>query len=316
MVQSNAVPQPIDERSQTALEVQPIAVPQPSPIRPLAEPERSPEIQQAVDLIRNSDTYEYVSRDLALFTWLNSQRDSRSSGYIHGDSFADLRKACQFYRLQYVRRKGVLYTIPMPVAYAEVEQHGSPIDLFVAILESLGSPFAEIGPLKDIRSRTLGTLKSFGVKLLIIGNADCLSYKSYNEIVKLTWKLNIPVILAGSLFLSEIFNSFVKRRGNRYRDIHNTFLDHHRYQAFQRNEIQQLITSWENQVLSAWSQKLDLANDAEVADFLYNRCEGQAEPLYEILRKIAVLKLDNPTHQFNKAGIEEMLPPRMIPDKG
>ncbi len=315
MVQSNAVPQPIDEGSQTAIGAQPIAVPQPSPIRPLAEPERSPKIQQAVDLIRNSDTYKDVSRDLALFTWLNSQRDSRSNGYIVGDSFADLRKACQFYRLQYVRRRGVLYTIPMPVAYAEVEQHGSPIDLLIAILESLGSPFAEIGPLKDIRSRTLGTLKSFGVKLLIIGNADGLSYKSYNEIVRLIWKLKIPVILAGSLFLSEIFSGFLKRRGKRYRDIYNTFLDHHRYQAFQKDETQQLITSWENQVLSDWSQKLDLVNMADVTDFLHHRCEGQAEPLYEILRKIAVFKLDNPTYQLDKASIEKMLSSRMIPNK-
>nr|WP_197484659.1 TniB family NTP-binding protein [Phormidesmis priestleyi] len=203
----------------------------------------------------------------------------------------------------------------MPVAYAEVEQHGSPIDLLIAILESLGSPFAEIGPLKDIRSRTLGTLKSFGVKLLIIGNAGCLSYESYNEIVRLTWKLKIPVILAGSLFLSEIFSGFLNRRGKRYRDIYNTFLDFHEYQAFQRNEIQQLITSWENQVLSDWSQKLDLVNMTGVADFLHHRCEGQAEPLYEILRKIAVFKLDNPTCQLDKASIEKMLSSRMIPNK-
>jgi Bacterial TniB protein len=315
MAQSNAVPQPtIDEGSQAAI-AQPAALPQTAPVRPLAEPARSPELQEAVDRIRTSDTYKVVSRDLALFTWLNSQRDSRSNGYIVGTNFADLRKACQFYRLQYVRKRGVLYTIPMPVAYAESEQYGSPIDLFVAILESLGSPFAEIGHLKDIRSRTLGTLKSFGVKVLIIGNADCLSYESYNELVRLTWKLKIPVILAGSLYLSEIFSNFLKRRGKRYRDIYNNFLDFHEYQAFQRSEIQQFIASWENQVLSSWSQKLDLINVSGVADFLYHRCEGQSEPLYETLRKIAIFKLDNSSHQLSKASIEKLLSSRMIPNK-
>lgn len=134
MVQSNAIPQPLSEGSQVA-EPQTPAAPQPTPVRPLAEPDRSPEVQVEVDRIRNSDTYNVVSRDLALFSWLNFQRDSRSNGYIIGVNSADLRKACQFYRLQYVKRRGVLYTIPMPVAYAEAEQYGSPIDLFITILE-------------------------------------------------------------------------------------------------------------------------------------------------------------------------------------
>lgn len=315
MVQSNAVPQPIDEGSQAPAAPQPDAASQPTPVRPLAEPDRSPEVKEEVDRIRNSDTYKEVSRDLALFSWLNSQRDSRSNGYVVGASFADLRKACQFYRLQYVRRRGLLYTIPMPVAYAEVEQYGSPVDMFVAILESLGSPFAEIGPLKDIRSRTLGTLKSFGVKILIIGNADCLSYESYNEMVRLAWKLKIPVVLAGSLYLSEIFSNFLKRRGKRYRDIYNNFLDFHEYQAFQKSEIEALITSWENKVLNSWSQKLGLKNIPGVADFLYLRCEGQAEPLYEILRKIAIFRLDNPSCQLDRTSIETMLSSRMIPNR-
>jgi hypothetical protein len=315
MVQSNAVPQPLNNDSQAAIPTQPNAAPQPAPVRPLAEPERSPEIQVEVDRIRTSDTYQPVSRDLALFSWLNSQRDARSNGYIVGANFADLGKACQFYRLQYVRRRGLLYTIPMPVAYAEAEQYGSPVDLFVAILEALGSPFAEIGPLKDLRSRTLGTLKSFGVKILIVGYGECLSYEAYNELIRLARKLKIPVILAGSLELSEIFSNFLKRRGKRYREIYNNFLDFHEYQAFEKSEIQKLIGSWENQVLNSWSQKLDLMNIPDVADFLYHRCEGQAEPLYETLRKIAIFKLDNPAAQINKSILEKMLSTRRIPNK-
>ncbi|HEY9699961.1 MAG TPA: TniB family NTP-binding protein [Trichocoleus sp.] len=214
-----------------------------------------------------------------------------------------------------MRRRGLLYTIPMPVAYAEAEQYGSPVDLFVAILEALGSPFAEIGPLKDLRSRTLGTLKSFGVKILIVGYGECLSYEAYNELIRLARKLKIPVILAGSLELSEIFSNFLKRRGKRYREIYNNFLDFHEYQAFEKSEIQKLIGSWENQVLNSWSQKLDLMNIPDVADFLYHRCEGQAEPLYETLRKIAIFKLDNPAAQINKSILEKMLSTRRIPNK-
>lgn len=315
MAQSEAIPQQPEKREQAALEPQAIAVSQPEQILPLGEPQRSPQLQEEVDRIRSSDTYTNASRDLALFTWLNAQRDSRGNGYIVGANFADLRKACQFYRLQYVRKKGVLYTIPMPVAYCEVEQYGSPVNLFVAILESLGNPYAEIGSLKDIRSRTLGTLKSFGVNILIIGNADCLSYTAHNELVRLAWKLKIPVILAGSLFLSEIFSNFLKCRGKQYREVHNAFLDFHEYKSFQKSEICQLINSWENQVLKLWSQKLNLNSINGVTAFLYHRCEGQAEPLYEILRKIAIFKLDNPNYQIDKSSLEKMLSSRKIPSK-
>ncbi|HEY9628771.1 MAG TPA: TniB family NTP-binding protein [Coleofasciculaceae cyanobacterium] len=248
MAQSNAVPQPIDEGSQAAI-AQPAALPQPAPVRPLAEPERSPQVQEAVDGISISDTYQPVSRDLALFTWLNFQRDSRSNGYIAGVNAADLQKSCKFYRMQYVRKRGVLYTIPMPVAYVDVEAKSSSAEFFVSGLESLGSPFAEIGPLRDLRSRYLGTLKSFGVKILIVVNADGLRYEAYNELVRLSRKLKIPVILAGSLYMSEIFSNFLKRRGRRYRDIYNSFLNFHEYRAFHRGEIQQLIESWEHQAL-------------------------------------------------------------------
>ncbi|PSB14772.1 ATP-binding protein [filamentous cyanobacterium CCP1] len=315
MATSNAVPQPLDDDSQSVTAPQPDAAPQPAPLRPLAEPERSPEVQAEVERIRSSEAYKDISRDSALFFWLSLQRDSRSNGYVFGANFADLRKACQFYRMQYVQRRGTLYKIPMPVTYVDVEQYGSPIDLLVAILESLGSPFAKIGLLRDMRSRTFGTLNSFGVKLLIIGYAECLSYEAYNELLRLTRQLKISVILAGSMELREILGNFVNRRSKRYGEIYNNFLDFHEYRAFEKSDIETLLESWENQVLSSWDQKLALKDIPDVPAFLYQRCEGHAETLYEILRKIAIFKLDNPSHQLSKADIENMVSRRTIPKR-
>lgn len=129
------------------------------------------------------------------------QRDSRANGYVVAISCADLRKACQFYRLKYVRKKGSLHTIPMSVVYAQVQQPGSPTDLFLAILSELSNPFTGAYQLKMLRSRTWMTLTYYNVSILIIGNAHYLSYKSFNELVEITRNLKISVIPVGSLYL-------------------------------------------------------------------------------------------------------------------
>ena len=187
MAQPNPASQPIDNQSQRS---------------PQSKGEvgskRSPEQQPEIDHIRTSDIYCPLQRDEALFKWFDMQRDARCSGYIKALNGADLQKACQFYRMKEAKRRGVLQAIPMPVVYAQVKQYGAPTDLFLSILAALGHPLAGVGPLRDLRSRTWGTLKTFGVKLLIVGNAHYLPYKSFNELVEMARGSKIAVIPAGS----------------------------------------------------------------------------------------------------------------------
>lgn len=311
MAQPNPAPLP-DERSQPAFRPAP-AEPQSAPLQPLAEPKRSPEVQAEVDRIRSSDTYLNVARELRLFAWLNEQRDSRSNGYVIGVNFGDLRKACQYYRLQYVRKRGNLFLTPMPVAYAEVEQNGALTDLLIGLLEATGSPFAQIGPIQDMRDRAIGTLKNLQVQTLIVGYGEGLSYEAFEELVRIVRKLKITLILAGTLYLSEVFSNFLKRRGNRHRDVYNTFLDFHEYTGFDKKETPTLMNSWEEQVLGSEATRLNLADIPDVCDLLFDRCGGQAEPLYESLRKIAIWKLDNPELQFDRGQIATLLASRRIP---
>lgn len=270
---------------------------------------RAPEQQPEIDRIRNSDIYCPVQRDEALFKWFDTQRDARCSGYIKALNGADLQKACQFYRMQQARRRGVLQAIPMPVVYAEAKQYGDPTDLFLSILAALGHPLAGVGPLRDLRSRTWGTLKGFGVKLLIVGNAHFLSYKSFNELVEMVRGSKIAVIPAGSLYLDEILS----RQSKRYTDIYNTFLDSHEFVSFSKKETAQIVASWEEQVLVPLEGRLNLVSIPKFCDALYHRCSGQAEPLYDCLRKIAIYMLENPGNELNSSSLDQILATRRPP---
>src|SRR4028118_1809679 len=310
MAQPNPASQPIDNQSQHLPQREGKLDPKQLPEQELeVDSKRSPEQQAQVDHIRNSDTYLPVGRDKALFNWFNTQRDARCSGYIKALNGADLQKACQFYRMKEARRRGVLQAIPMPVVYAEVKQYGAPTDLFLSILTALGHPLAGVGSLRDLRSRTWGTLKAFGVKLLIVGNAHYLPYKSFNELVEMARSLKLAVIPAGSLYLDEILN----RQSKRYTDIYNTFLDSHDFVSFSKEETATLVTSWEEQVLVPLKQRLNLASISGLCDFLYNKCNGQAEPLYECLRKIAIYILEKSDTQLDSSSLDQILVTRRSP---
>jgi hypothetical protein len=269
----------------------------------------SAEISNFIENIRKSDTYYLSLRDQQLFKWIDFQRDSRANGYVVAVSCADLRKACQFYRLKYVRKRGSLHTIPMPVVYAQVQQPGSPTDLFLAILSELSNPFTGACQLKILRSRTWMTLSYYNVSMLMIGNAHYLSYKSFNELVEITRHLKISVILVGSIYLHEILT----RQSKKYTDVTNTFLDWHEFGSFQKQEIAPLVSSWEAQVLDKWERRLNLASDKGVLAILYERSGGQAEALYEMLRKIAVFYLEKPDLTFSVSSLNTILLTRSQP---
>ena len=295
MVQPNPASQPIDHQLQRSPQS-----------KGAVDSKRLPEQQPEVDHIRNSDIYCPLQRDEALFKWLDMQRDARCSGYIKALNGADLQKACQFYRMKEARRRGVLQAIPMPVVYAQVKQYGAPTDLFLSILAALGHPLAGVGPLRDLRSRTWGTLKAFGVKLLIVGNAHYLSDKSFTELLEIVRNLKLAVIPAGSFYLDEILN----RQTKRYTDIYHTFLDSHEYACFFKEETDQVVSNWEEKVLVPLEWRLNLKFIPGFCDSLYRHCNGQAEPLYECLRKIAIYMLENPDTHLDSSSFNQILAKR------
>ncbi|MEP0873535.1 ATP-binding protein [Trichocoleus desertorum AS-A10] len=200
--------------------------------------------------------------------------------------------------------------MPAPVASIEMEQHGSATDLFLKILEFLSNPL-DCGPLRDLRSRTWGTLKGYGVKILIVNNADLLSFTAFNELIRIAEKLKISVILAGPLYLNDLIdpNSSKKKK---YINIHNIFLKFYPFNSLSLSDTATVIDSWEKAGLR-WSSSLNLAEDPSIVKYLYESSQGQLRVLYEILREIAVWKLDHPKAQVNLQNIAGALGSHYVP---
>ncbi|WP_375509891.1 AAA family ATPase [uncultured Nostoc sp.] len=177
--------------------------------------------QYLIPKIGKANTYLPLNRDTELFDWLDDQRDAKLCGYITSATGSGLLKACQLYRTQYVKRRGTLLEIPATVIYAEIDQHGGPTDLYCSIMEEIGHPLAHVGILRDLRARVWGTLKGYGVKILIIGNADYLTLEAFNELIDVFTKMRIPVILVGTYYLSD---NILERKSLPYVRVHDSFL--------------------------------------------------------------------------------------------
>ncbi|MBG1268352.1 ATP-binding protein [Nostoc sp. WHI] len=260
---------------------------------------RSPQIQAEVERIGKADTYLPLDRDTELFDWLNDQRDAKLCGYVTSATGSGLLKACQLYRMQYVKRRGTLLEIPATVIYAEIDQHGGPTDLYYSILEEVGHPLTNVGALRDLRARAWGTLKAYGVKILIVGNADYLTLEGFNELVDIFTKRRIPIILVGTYYLSE---NILERKSLPYVRVHDSFLEPYEFPNLTEENIIEVVDDWEQKFLTQDGQ-LNLTQMESVISYLKLKSGGLIEPLYDLLRKIAILKLDEPSFELSQANL-------------
>jgi hypothetical protein len=272
--------------------------------QPGLQPSRSPEQQAEVERIGRIEPYVGVQRDQNLFDRLDYWRDLKICARVTTFDRLGLSKALDYYTKQRVKRRGDFLQLPAPVAYIEMEQHGSPTDLFLLILEFLSNPF-DCRPLRDLRARTWGTLKGYGVKILIVNQADLLSFAAFNELVRIAEKLKISVILTGPPYLNDILDSNSNKK-KRYINIHNTFLKYHPFNLLSQQDAATVIEQWEKSGLK-WSKPLNLASNVEIVALLHEKCQGQLRPLYENLREIAVWRLDHPKAQINSQNISQAL---------
>ncbi|MFN6531039.1 ATP-binding protein [Nostoc sp. ChiSLP03a] len=260
---------------------------------------RSPEIQAEVERIGKADTYLPLDRDTELFDWLDDQRDAKLCGYVISATGSGLLKACQLYRMQYVKRRGTLLEIPATVIYAEIDQHGGPTDLYYSILEEVGHPLTNVGALRDLRSRAWGTLKSYGVKILIVGNADYLTLEGFNELIDIFTKRRIAIILVGTYYLSD---NILERKSLPYVRVHDSFLEPYEFPNLTEEDIIEVVDDWEQKFIPE-DGRLNLARMDSVISYLKLKSGGLIEPLYDLLRKIAILKLDEPSFELSQANL-------------
>ncbi|MEM6518604.1 MAG: ATP-binding protein [Cyanobacteria bacterium P01_C01_bin.70] len=275
----------------------------PVPARPGEQPGRSPEEQAKVDLIGKIDVYAGTDRDTALFQCLNNWRDLNICGRVLTNDRLGLSKALQFYLRDQVKLRGGLLQIPAPVAYIEVEQNGSATDVLLLILDFLSNPL-DCGTLRDLRSRVWGTLKAYGVNILIVNNADLLSFNAFTELVRISEKLGIPIVIAGQPYLNDAINPSSNAK-KKYTNVYNTFLRSHTFSMMSPGDAQATIKMWEASL--KWPKPMQLSEDAEIVTSLHENSRGQLRPLIEALREVALWKLDHPKAQVNYKNINNLL---------
>ncbi len=274
------------------------------------EPIRSPEIQAEVERIGSHDPYVAVGRDEALFTCLNNWRDRRACGRIMTVDRLGLFKALEYYTNKQTRRRGGLIRMPAPVAYIEIDDPGNGKNIFLSILDFLANPVSCGNP-RDLRLRTWATIKKCGVKILIVNYGDLLLFAGLNELMRISEKRGISVVLCGTSRLDEILDVQHKKR---YLPIHNTFLNHHRLSVLSKSETATVISSWEDTL--GISNAMGLATNETIVQSLKQLSDGQIQPLYDLLKRIAIWHLDNPNIEINANNISTLLTTVQAPQVG
>ena len=274
------------------------------------QPIRSPEIQAEVERIGTIDPYVAVGRDKDLFVCLNNWRDRRTCGRIMTVDQLGLSKALDYYTNQQTRRRGDLIRMPAPVAYIEVDDPGNGKNIFLSILDFLANPVSCGNP-RDLRLRTWATIKKCGVKILVVNYADLLLFSGLNELMRISEKCGISVVLCGTSRLDEILDAQHRKR---YLPIHNTFLNYHRLNVLSMKEIPTVIESWENTL--GWSKPMYLATYEAIVNSLNQLSNGQIQPLYDLLKQITIWHLDNPHVEINVNNIFTSLTTVQAPQVG
>jgi hypothetical protein len=264
--------------------------------------------QSEIERVYAAETYCKLDRDEELFSWFNDQRDMKLCGYVMENFGSGLLKTCQLYQIFHVRKRGSLLEIPATVAFINMFQKGTISELCQTILEEFGHPLSRYGRLRELRSRTWDTLSRYGVKILIVGNADYLKLEALNELVDLFQNLKIPVVLTGTHYVKDILE-----RGNpSYSRVRNSFLEWHEFTKLSRADIVQVIADWESKFLSE-SNRLDLCENSDVIEIIYIRSNGLIDSVYDMLRKIVVYRLEDPDFELNLPNLTVQFSRREAP---
>ena len=129
--------------------------------------------------------------------------------------------------------------------------------------------------------------------------------------MRISEKCGISVILCGTSRLDEILDAQHRKR---YLPIHNTFLNHHRLSVLSASEIATVIGSWENTL--GWSKPMNLATYEVIVNSLNQLSNGQIQPLYDLLKQIAIWYLDEPNSEINANNISTLLTKVQAPQVG
>ena len=279
---------------------------QPQPVNPQQHAVTSPtfDLQAEIERIKTGGPLLTTQRDEELHQWLDEQRESGNPGFVCSAKGSGVSDSCQYYRMQHVKRRGVIQQLPVPVVYMRVPTVCSVSHFYTTLLEALNHPITT-GRLKDKRPRGRGRLKSFETQLLIIDDAEFLSYEAFCELAQIYDILKIPTVLCGTYYLEKILK---KRYWDR---VMNSYLDAYEYPPMTADEMVEIIDAWETEFLK-WPEESDLLNE-DMVQKLYTKTGGLRDALNEVLRKVAIKTLKQGSFKITATTIESALGRRVRP---
>lgn len=175
-----------------------------------------------------------------LHEWLEGKRQAKQTCRVVGESRTGKTIACNSYRLRHKPIQEVGKPPTIPVVYIQIPQECGAKDLFKAIIEHLKYQMTK-GTVAEIRDRMLRVLKSCGVEMLIIDEADRLKPKTFAEVRDIFDKLNIAVVLVGT----DRLDAVIKKD----EQVYNRFRACHRFGKLSGNDFVDAVSIWEKDVL-------------------------------------------------------------------
>jgi len=132
-----------------------------------------------------------------LHDWLDGKRKARKCCRVVGESRTGKTVACDAYRLRHKPQQEAGRPPIVPVVYIRPNQKCGPKDLFKKITEYLKYRVTK-GTVSDFRDRAIEVLKSCGVEMLIIDEADRLKPETFADVRDIAEDLGIAVVLVGT----------------------------------------------------------------------------------------------------------------------
>lgn len=273
-----------------------MAQPNPLPESILISPPASPKIETEIERISTDSPFIKTQRDDDFHVWLNNQRDSKTCGLVLSAHRSGISEACKDYRLQHVKYRGAVLLLPVSVVYIRVSSGCTPAQLFVEALQALNRNL-KFGRIGDLRRRVRGTLREYGVKLLIIDDAHYLKLKALRELVQIHEFLKIPIILSGT---GELYDQLKSE----WKQVHNSFLSVHAFSAMTLDQTGSVVEKWLE--FLGWEEESDLLYE-DVLTKLHQKTGGLTGPLNDTLQMIAIQALKQGLRRLDEGTIEAVL---------
>ncbi len=94
--------------------------------------------------------------------------------------------------------------------------------------------------------------------------------------------------------------------------VHDSFLESYEFPNLNEEEVIEVVNDWEEQILPE-NARLNLTQTESVVSYLRIKSGGLIEPLYDLLRKIAILKIDEPHFELNQYNLTKRFGRRKEP---